>query len=244
MKAILLAAGRGTRISRMIEPVPKSTLPIMGTPLIRYTTKMLQQYGMSVIICVGYEKEKIYKALEGLEVSYCYNPFFDVTNSIASLWIAREELNDDMLIMNADVYISAEILEMVLADQHDNVMAMDTTRIAMGDYFFKTLDSGCIKKYGKDLPVEERSGEYVGCAKITKEFLPAFTEKMNALIERQQHDLWWENIMYAFTDSDEHPIHTLDVDGRFWSEIDYFDDYERILNYLEKGDAGEKSCIM
>lgn len=237
MKAILLAAGRGTRISRMIEPVPKSTLPIMGTPLIRYTTELLQKHDMSVIVCVGYQKESIYKALEGLEVTYYDNPFFDVTNSIASLWIAREELDDDMLIMNADVYISTEILELVLKDQHDNVMAMDKTRIAMGDYFFKTLDSGCIKKYGKDLPLQERSGEYVGVAKITKAFLPTFVDKMNDMIDHQQHGCWWENIMYAFTDNDEHPIHTVDVDGRFWSEIDYFDDYERILNFLEKGES-------
>ena len=232
MKAILLAAGKGTRISRMIEPVPKSTLPIKGTPLIRYTVEMLAKYDINSVVCVGYKKACIYEALEGLDVTYYNNPFYDVTNSIASLWIARDELDDDMIIMNADVYISAEILEMVLNDEHDNVMAMDTTRIAMGDYFFKTMDSGCIKKYGKDLPLQDRSGEYVGIAKITKSFLPAFREKMDQLIEQLQHSGWWENVMYAFAENDEHPIHTLDVEGRFWSEIDYFDDYERILNYL------------
>lgn len=237
MKAILLAAGKGTRISRMIEPVPKSTLPIKGVPLIRHTTELLQRYGISVIVCVGYKKESIFEALDGLEVTYYDNPFYDVTNSIASLWIAREEMDDDMIIMNADVYIPPEILNLVLDDPHDNVMAMDKTRTAMGDYFFKTLDSGCIKKYGKDLPLQERSGEYVGIAKITKEFLPTFVKKMNTMIDHQQHDCWWENIMYAFTDNDEHPIHTVDVKGRFWSEIDFFDDYERILNFLEKGES-------
>lgn len=232
MKAILLAAGKGTRISRMIEPVPKSTLPIKGIPLIRYTVEMLAKYDIHSAVCVGYQKECIYEALKGLDVTYYNNPFYDVTNSIASLWIARDELDDDMIIMNADVYLSTEILEMVLNDKHDNVMAMDTTRIAMGDYFFKTMDSGCIKKYGKDLPLQERSGEYVGIAKITKSFLPAFLKKMDQLIEQLHHNGWWENVMYAFAENDEHPIHTLDVEGRFWSEIDFFDDYERILNYI------------
>lgn len=236
MKAILLAAGKGTRISRMIEPVPKSTLPIKGEPLIRYTVKMLERFGIPAVVCVGYQKECIFEALKGFDVTYYNNPFYDVTNSIASLWIARAELDDDVIVMNADVYISDEILQMVLDDAHDNVMAMDTTRTAMGDYFFKTMDSGCIKKYGKDLPLQERSGEYVGIAKITKAFLPAFIGKMDQMIDHQKHSGWWENIMYAFTDNDEHPIHTLDVEGRFWSEIDFFDDYERILNHLDQED--------
>lgn len=124
MKAILLAAAKGTRISRMIEPVPKSTLPILGKPLIRYTVEMLEEFGIWTVVCVGSQKECIYDALKGLDVKYYDKPFYDVTNRIARLWIAKDALNDDMIIMNADVYISAEILQMVLDDQHDNVMAM------------------------------------------------------------------------------------------------------------------------
>ena len=45
MKAILLAAGRGTRISRMVKEIPKSTLPVKGIPLIQLTVDMLQRKG-------------------------------------------------------------------------------------------------------------------------------------------------------------------------------------------------------
>ena len=59
MKAILMAAGRGTRISRMIEEVPKSTLPINGVPLIAHTVQMLKKLGFEVIVCVGYRQQLI-----------------------------------------------------------------------------------------------------------------------------------------------------------------------------------------
>ena len=49
MKAILLAAGRGTRISRMVKEIPKSTLPIQGIPLIRFTVDMLQKKGIDTV---------------------------------------------------------------------------------------------------------------------------------------------------------------------------------------------------
>lgn len=230
MKAILLAAGKGTRISRMIEAVPKSTLPINGVPLIRHTVSMLLEHGMEIFVCVGYQSDVIKKSLKGLDVTYYDNPFFDVTNSIASLWFARQEIDDDMLILNADVFFSPEILKRILSDRHEVVMAMDTDRVEVGDYFFQTVN-GCVKKYGKDLPREDRSCEYVGIAKIQKRFTETFCKQMEKLIFNQEHGRWWEEILYTMT-ADKN-IYTIDVKGRFWSEIDYFDDYERILEYID-----------
>ncbi len=231
MKAVLLAAGKGTRISRMIEQVPKSTLPINGVPLIRYTVEMLMGRGIECCVCVGYEKNKIYEALNGLEITYFNNPFYNVTNSIASLWFAKDFMDDDMIIMNADVFISEEILELILSQNHDNVMAIDKTRTEIGDYFFQTTDSGSLKKYGKELPLRDRSGEYVGLAKLEKSFLPCFIDRLDEMIDELKHDKWWENVLYSMTE--ERSINTVDINGLFWSEIDYFDDYERILNYIE-----------
>lgn len=234
MKAILLAAGRGTRISRMVEEVPKSTLPLGSTPLIRLTVEMLLKENIEVVVCVGYRHMQIKKALKGLPVKYYYNPFYDITNSIASLWIARNEINDDMLILNADVYFSKEILDIVLSDSREVVMAIDKSKTDVGDYFFSTTPNGCISKYGKEIPLRERSCEYVGIAKINKSFVPLFKRRLDTLVNTQHHNYWWENVLYSFTDCREKDIYTVDVKGHFWSEIDYFDDYERILNYMDK----------
>lgn len=232
MKAFLLAAGRGTRISRMIEEIPKSTLPVDGTPLIRYTANMLLEAGFELIVCVGYKKQKIFEALDGLPVTYYLNPFYEVTNSIASLWFAREEIKSDMIIMNADVYITKNILDSLIADKRDAVMMIDSTRVKTGDYFFGTSDNGCIIKYGKDLPIQMRSCEYVGLAKISHNFAAAFYKRLNQLVDDAKYTMWWENVLYSFTETKE--IHTRDVNGEFWAEIDFFDDYERILNHINK----------
>ena len=61
---------------------------------------------------------------------------------------------------------------------------------------------------------------------------------MDKLIYSQQHDLWWENVLYSLTEQED--IHTIDVRGIFWSEIDYFDDYERILDYLDGKFEGQE----
>lgn len=236
MKAILLAAGRGTRISRMIEELPKCTMPIDGIPLIRYSVEMLLDAGLEIVVCVGFKAEKIYDALEGLPVKYYFNPFFEITNSIASLWFAKEEIadmHDELILLNADVFFSETMLHRLINNGFDACVLSDKTRTDLGDYFFETTDDGCIEKYGKDLPFVKRSCEYVGMAKISKHFTMSFYNRLNQLLKDQQYDLWWENVLYSFAGS-EKKINTIDVEGEFWAEVDYFDDYERVLRHIER----------
>ena len=230
MKAILLAAGKGTRISRNIKNVPKSTLPINGESLIKINVKRFLNMGFDVSVVVGYQHEIIKKELEGLKVNYYYNPFYAVTNSIGSIWIAREQLTDDCIIMNADVYCEQILIDKLLEVKQDAVMTIDTSRVEIGDYFFGTDENGLIVKYGKDLPLENRTGEYVGIGVIRKSFLNKFKKELNRLIWNGEYNLWWENVLYSLADKGS-PVSTIDVKGVFWSEIDYFDDYLRIVEY-------------
>lgn len=233
MKAIILAAGKGTRIARAIENIPKSTLLINGVPLIRRNIEKLIDRGIEPIVCVGYEKEKVYEALKGLEVKYYYNPFYEITNSIASLWFAKNELEveDEVIIMNADVYFNDEILDSIIDNTCEAVLMTDKTRIEVGDYFLR-VENGYIKGYGKNIPVDKRSCEYVGIGKVARGFLPKFIERMEFLISNKEYKLWWENILYSFTDNEN--ISILDVENQFWCEIDYYEDYERIIEYSSR----------
>ena len=228
-KAILMAAGRGTRISRYIGDMPKCVLDIGGQPLVRYVVEMLLNNNIEIAIVVGYKKEMVIKALEGLSVSYYYNPFYDVTNSIASLWFAKEVFNgEDILLANADVFWEEDILSILKAEKRDPVMLVDSSRKDDGDYFFK-FEGDKLLKHGKDLKRKDISGEYVGIAKIGGVFQHKFVERLETLINNQEHYLWWENVLYSFIG--EESIYVKDIKGNFWSEIDYIEDYNRIINY-------------
>ena len=50
------------------------------------------------------------------------------------------------------------------------------------------------------------------------------------MVDAEEYTTWWETILYAHCY--EFPIHTLDVAPYFWSEIDYIEDYERIVDYV------------
>ncbi len=234
MKAILMAAGIGSRISREISK-PKSLLDIGdNTPLLRHTVELLQRYGMDVSIIVGYNKHLFYDALEGLNVTFYENPFYRVSNSIASLWFAKDALveGEDYLFANADVFFEEEILEKILNSKEDISMLADYRKIEEGDYFFHCNEQGLVTKYGKELPISERTCEYVGIAKVGKNYIKQFKDVMFEMIDNEEYTTWWETILYSRCE--QFPIHTLDVAPYFWSEIDYIEDYEKIVDYVNK----------
>lgn len=237
MRAFLLAAGKGSRISKNIPNIPKCTLDVGGQPLIRKTVEMLLKNSIDVTVIVGYRYKEIIRVLEGCPVHIVYNPFYDVTNSIGSLWMAQSQGlfdgDEDTIIANGDVFWSQEILDFMKRKAVDEEMYMlgDSGRVLDGDYFFGTED-GILKRYGKELTLEERDCEYVGIAWMGSSFVPVFLRRLDEMIDEQSHGKWWEDAIYSL--SGEHPVPVKDVAGMFWAEVDFIEDYKRILDYIRE----------
>ncbi|MDR1320081.1 MAG: phosphocholine cytidylyltransferase family protein [Gracilibacteraceae bacterium] len=234
-KAILMAAGRGTRISRTIGDSCKCTLDIGGIPLIRHTVAMLLKHGIETHLVVGFHKELIFAALAGLPVTFHENVFYSVTNSLASLWWAKEELTGDSVILgNADVFWEEDILSVLLRETRDCVMLSDSSRVEQGDYLFHVRE-GRITAFGKGLDCHRANCEYVGLAHIQGELISKCKARLEAMIAAQRHGSWWEQILYDMIA--ERPVWAVDIAGQFWAEIDFIEDYNRILEYVKKRGA-------
>ena len=237
MKALILAGGIGSRISRHLGGKPKCTVSLGNTTLIEYTINLLHSRGINQIaLTLGYQGQVIKELLAPMQqkyhISYYTNPFFDVTNSIASAWFAKDFFtSEDTLIMNGDVFMEETILDDIIRCKKNPVLFADQTRKEMADYKFKYTRDGILEKYGKELQGDDISGEYIGIAKITADFIPTFKQRMEEMITTQQHKVWWENILYSMTS--ERPIFVEDVNGKFWAEVDYIEDYERIVSFVK-----------
>lgn len=231
-RAIIMAAGVGSRISRNVDK-PKCLLEIEGKTIIRRTCEMLLENDIHPVVVTGYQHHMIEKELKDLDVVMIQNPFFRITNSLGSLWFAKEYIPDDedLFLMNADVFWEQDILDILLSEDKKALLLADSSLIRLdeGDYFF-----GCecnkIIKYGKELKREIRTHEYVGVGRVKPIFIPSFKAMMQYLIEAEQYNCWWEDILYRC--SVEQDVFIRDVAGHFWAEVDYIEDYERIMNYI------------
>jgi len=232
-KAIIMAAGEGTRISRKVDNRCKCTLDIGGISLIRHTAEMLLKNNIETHIVVGYNKHEIRNSLKGLKVKFHENIFYTITNSLVSLWFAREELNCDKIILgNADVFWEENLLSVLLNEERDCVMLCDSSRVEQGDYLLRTGEDGRILSYGKGMDCHKANCEYVGLAKIQGELVKKCKERLIKMVEGQRHHEWWEQVFYNM--SSERPIWTKDIAGNFWAEIDFIEDYQRIVEYRKK----------
>src|SRR5437016_873455 len=107
MKAIVLAAGIGKRFKGVTDQRPKCLIEIQGKTLLERTLGALGAAGvMEVVVVIGYRgemiEEKIGAACAGVRVRYVFNARYE-KGAILSLWSARAEFDDDLLIMDADV---------------------------------------------------------------------------------------------------------------------------------------------
>jgi choline kinase len=237
VKAIIFAAGLGTRISRHIGNKPKCLIEVFGVPLIAYTIDLLQKKGIhDIAVVTGYHADEVERALPDT-VHVFRNPFFSVTNSIASLWFARDFISgpSPLLAMNGDVFVEEIILEKILeAEQGDNmaVMVADSSRIVEADYKF-SWDNGHLEKYGKELQPYETTGEYVGLGIIYPENLAELVSVVDHDVMSGDYNKWWEDAIYIETLYGRN-IGVIDISGEFWVELDFVEDLNRLNEYTKR----------
>ena len=232
MKALIMAAGIGSRISRHLSGQPKCCVKIDNIELIKYTFEMLNKKGIKdIAIVTGYNDNYILEALKGFRFTHFRNPFFDITNSIVSAWFAKEFIDDDILIINGDVFMEEKVIDIILKQNNSPLFLADSSRIKDADYRFFWQNNKLVK-FGKELSDKETTGEYVGIALILKKDILFMKENMERMIQNQKHSYWWEDIFYRNLDKKD--IYIYDIKDIFWAEVDYIEDYQRIQNYLKQ----------
>ena len=157
MKVLIMAAGVGSRISRHLHGQPKCCVDVGGKPLIKRTFELLnRKYLQNIAIVTGYQEKYIHQALEGFNYTRYYNPFYRVTNSVSSVWFAKDFLmgDEDIIIMNGDVFMEDEIIDVLFEEKNTPLMLSDSSRIEDADYRFE-WEGNLLKKYGKELSNKE-----------------------------------------------------------------------------------------
>ncbi len=121
-KAVVLAAGRGTRMGALTEDLPKPMLPVRGKPMLERKLDRLRQAGFDeAFLVIGYRGEVIERHFAGypMALTFCRQEKVDGTGSAALL--AREFAGSDPFLLTfGDIYMSVEdyrgIHDMLLAD--------------------------------------------------------------------------------------------------------------------------------
>jgi len=225
MKAIILAAGASKRMMSLTANLPKCLLKIGDKSIIEHQIASLHHYGLDEIVVVtGFCEDKI-KETCGDSVRYISNPIFGETNSIYSLWLAKEETQEGFVLLNSDVFFHPLVLGKLLESPHPDALAMSTQE-GMGEEEMKIkVKSDRVVDISKEIPPHQADGENMGIVKFSPDGAKVLFEKVDELISQGVVNKW---APFAFQQiAPYHQVYAVDVSGLPWIEIDFVEDYEK-----------------
>lgn len=230
MQAIIMAAGKGSRLGKITEGKPKSFAEIKGKKLIEYNLQLLKMYGIKdIFIVTGYCCEAFEKLTEDMEgVRLIYNPFYEMMNVLGSFYMGMDALKDDFIYLHADTLCEPAIFEKLvyMASDADAVLPVDYGPCNEEAMKVKTM-AGNIVKITKQMPVEEAEGEFIGMAAFRQELIPVLKAKTKSLLQEKMFGEYFESAIQRLIDEEDFRIKAVPTAGAFWTEIDFMEDYKK-----------------
>jgi len=246
MRAIILAAGVGWRLKPQTDTTPKCLLEVGGKSLLLRYLETFAAVGVSeVVLVVGHLKELVMaEAARGpaeVEVRFIVNEQFTRGN-ILSLWHAREEFDDDILIMDGDILFPQELVARLIASPHGNAIAVDERFTDTGEEQKVVCEDGWVVEVSKKVGGDPRvRGEAVGILRLSADAAEVLRGILEEFIETGKDSLEYED---AFRElAAEVPIGVVEIADLPWIEIDFEEDLARarqqILPEVDPLDRGQ-----
>lgn len=226
MKYIFLAAGIGTRLTPLTNENPKCLYKLdKETTIIERNISMINFFDKTseIIVVTGFWDSKIKEVLQKFDnVQTIYNPFFRVTNSIASLWFAKEYLNSEVVIINADVVFDSNLCEDIIVKNIEGAYVLvDSSIKTDGDYNVQ-IHNDKVAVMSKNL--QTYFGEYAGITKLDSCSAKLLSEEINNMINKEHYDQWYENALVQMIFTNNFALKYFDVASYNWTEVDNVDD--------------------
>ena len=224
MKAVILAAGQGTRIRSVHGERPKCLIEVDHTTILDHQLEALSIAGINdVAIVVGYEKKQIINHVIRQQnriqrIHFIENPGFAITNNIYSLWLALEWLRgDSFIVLNADVIFNSDILDMAVRARTPIAMIVDPL---WRDETMKVIIHGDrVIQMSKRISREQFSATYIGITVFSKTIQPRFFDKMTTLISAGRVNDFFNIAVQELVDEGIQIGYT-NTNGLAWAEID------------------------
>jgi choline kinase len=224
-RAVILAAGNGTRMGRLTADRPKAMLEVDGRTLVERSLDALADAGIGdVTIVAGYQSARLREHLGG-RVRFVENSRYRETNSLYSLSLARETLLDGAVVMNSDVLVSSELVARLVGARVEDAALVDTTSTLAEEEMKVKIWNGFAIDFSKQLPPWEAHGENVGVLKFGAHGGRRLVAHIDALLAAGEENAWAPRAFAAL--AREWPIRAIETDGLAWTEIDFPSDLER-----------------
>jgi len=232
MIAILLSAGKGSRMYPLTSNTPKCLIDIgKGKTVLESQLETLQICGIKkVYIVAGYRIEQIKAKLKGsdfkdMEIKIIHNPFYENSNNIVSLWLASLLIESECISINGDDLFKPEVINSLNNSEGDIVMTTSKKDFYDSDDMLVIHNNyNNVISVGKDLDKQKATGESVGIIKFSLLGLKIIRDTLDEMMkDLTNHQKFYLHALQKIMDSGI-VVNSCIIDDKAWAEIDFHPD--------------------
>ena len=219
MKAIILAAGLGSRFGRLTKNNHKSLIKVGNLSILERLISQLEKYEVKDInIICGHQKRKIDKKFSNY-TTFFY-PYYKTTNNLHTLYHFKKLLDQDCIISFADIILDENILKDLIRSKKNITLSVDRRKSRN-----ETMKIDIVKKkliyLGNNPKID--SGNYIGIMKLKKKMMKKFILAMKKIKDSSKNQYFTEAFNYLINKKSIE-VNYRDVNKKFWIEIDNLED--------------------
>jgi choline kinase len=233
IKAIILSAGQGKRLSPLTDTRPKCLIDLAGKTVLHWQLAHLHAAGVAeAVVVTGFganlvEAEIASLDLPGLTVRTLFNPFYALSDNLATCWLALEEMRGPFLILNGDTLFEPAIAQRLLVAP---AAAITVTVDRKGSYDaddmkVRTDGGATLLEIGKT--IETYDAESIGMLRFEAEGAALFAAAVKAALRRPEGLKRWYLSVIDQLARETGVVRIASIEGLAWAEMDFPEDLPR-----------------
>lgn len=226
MTYIILAAGKGNNLQPLTLKYAKTSFRLdEETTVLQRMARSIRKADKNaeIVVVVGYKADEIKHELEGENVIFVMNPFYEVTNSISSLWFARDYLErENVAIVHGDVVFSNEIVEDILTKPTEYPFVVADSSFASPGAYNIVAKNDQVLVMSKKL--EHFTAKYCCMTKLDPVSSRLLKEEIDSMINSNMYDQYFEDSLVQMIMFHDFQLFYKDIAGQKWAEVDSVDD--------------------
>lgn len=223
---IVLAAGKGRNLQPLTLKYPKTSYRLdEETTVLQRMVRTIRKYDKDaeIVVIVGFLADTIKKELSEDNCKFVENPFYEVTNSISSIWFARQYLErENVAIVHGDVVFSDDIIKNNLCKGTDRpYIIVDSSCVKLGAYNAVTREGQVLVMSNK---LENFTAKYCCMTKLDAVSARLVKREIDSMMHNNMYDQFFEDSLVQLIMFHDFQLFAEDISGKLWTEVDSVDD--------------------